>query len=141
MNQRKIHFTTLMTLVALLIASNITLNAQSMGWDYVLSKDIYNAVKTSNATVIGQSLNSSVELTTLSNSGVYGNKQAEMVISNFLSGIRISEYYIDDEKTMGNSTLTIGRLITNTANYRIYLLTKDENNKQLIQQFKIEELK
>ncbi len=141
MNQRKIHFTTLMTLVALLIASNITLNAQSMGWDYVLSKDIYNAVKTSNATVIGQSLNSSVELTTLSNSGVYGNKQAEMVISNFLSGIRISEYYIDDEKTMGNSTLTIGRLMTNTANYRIYLLTKDENNKQLIQQFKIEELK
>ncbi len=141
MNLKQHSFLPLLLLALLL--GEVAVHAQSFGqkWDYVLSEEIYNAILKGKTSQVTQSLNTSVEVSTPNGSGVYGKKQAEMVVSTFLSNLSVSGYEIENEKTLGATTLTIGKLNTNKGNYRIYLLTKGQDSSQLIQQFKIEEWK
>lgn len=108
-------------------------------WRYALPVEIYNSLSKGDAVALASALNSSVELAMpQGSSNIYSRKQAEVVLSEFLSGIRNPQFSISHERSMGASTQTIGSLVGDGSKYRIFILTQQHGQSVFIHQLRFE---
>lgn len=113
--------------------------AQSAGgWSYSLPSEVCHALQSGDIVKLAGFLNNTVEVTVPDGSGIYSRKQAEMVLAGFFANVRQQAYAIDHEKSVGDSTLSIGSLTADNVVYRIYILTQMFNGECLIHQLRIE---
>ncbi len=116
----------------------ITVKAQeTTDWQYQLLPSIHEAFEHEDWPTVATFFSTSVEMTTTTASGVYSNRQAQVVLSDFFANIAIDTLTLDIERTIGEMTLTIGTIHTQEKNYRLHLLM--QNKEHIIQQLKIED--
>ena len=108
-------------------------------WNYVLPKEIYQSVSDCNAVSLATYFNSSVEVSMpQGTSNIYSRKQAEVVMTDFFSLVRNSQFVVEHEQSMSASTMTIGSLMCDNATYKIFILTQPLNNQVVIRQIRVE---
>ncbi len=137
---RQIRWHALLAVVLLCVPEpSVAQDVSSGEWSYVLPVSAKKAFDTNSSQLISPLLGSSVELRLPDCSGVYSKKQAEMLISSFLSTNQGYTYTVDHEETVGSSTLTIGLLSKDASVFRVSILTQPSEDGSLqIKQFKIE---
>jgi hypothetical protein len=109
---------------------------------YSYSEDIppqvINAFATGNAAVLAQSFNNTIELTLFDKEEIYSKIQAEMILRDFFSKHKPTQFKIIHQGGKENSKYAIGNLICGAESFRITFLLKSENNNTFIHQLRIE---
>ncbi|MCK9413401.1 MAG: DUF4783 domain-containing protein [Prolixibacteraceae bacterium] len=98
---------------------------------------IENGLKTGNAKMIAACFNDNVELVILDKENVCSKEQGEMILSNFFSKNRPSDFKLTHQGGT-DSVYGIGKMQTANANFRIYFMLKTFANKPLLVQLRIE---
>ena len=98
---------------------------------------IGNGLKSGNAKLIAAYFNDNVELVILDKENVCSKEQGEMILSDFFSKNKPSDFKITHQGGT-DSVYGIGKLQTSGANFRIYFMLKTFANKPLIVQLRIE---
>lgn len=96
------------------------------------------AFEAGNATELAKHFNTSIELIILEEEDVYSKTQAEQIIRKFFSDNKPSSFTVIFEGGKEPSRYAIGKLITSTGPYRVYLLIKNKEGSPLIHQIRIE---
>jgi hypothetical protein len=104
-----------------------------------LPADITLSLEAGNAAALAKHFHSNVELIILEEEDVYSKAQAEQIIRKFFSEHKPSAFKVIHEGGLENSRYAIGRLDTDRARYRVYILMKKQDNRPLIHQLRIEE--
>lgn len=130
-----------LTLAMAALVAGPTMAQEQSEWSYLMPEAVKSAMEKGQHSVMTPYLGASVELLLPNGSGIFGKKQAEMLIGDFLANHGGLTYKVDHEEKMGNSTMTIGVVENTDTRYRIYVLTQQVGDKQQIKQLKIEEHK
>ena len=96
------------------------------------------AFEAGNATELAKHFNKSIELVILDEEDVYSKTQAEQIIRKFFSDHKPSSFTVIFEGGKEPSKYAIGKLVTSTGTYRVYLLIKEYDGSPLIHQIRIE---
>jgi hypothetical protein len=108
----------------------------------VFSEDIppqvINAFSSGNASALAQSFNSTIELTLFDKEEIYSKTQAEMILRDFFSKHKPTQFKIIHQGGKENSKYAIGNLICGTESFRITFLLKSEDGNIYIHQLRIE---
>ena len=108
-------------------------------WNYVLPYEVYQSLSDGNAMSLSAYFNSSVEISMpQGGSNVYSRKQAEVVMSKFLSSVRNPRFVVEHEQSMSASTMTIGSLSCDSGVYKTFILTQPNNGQVVIHQIRVE---
>ncbi len=121
--------------ISMLIAINAI--AQESG----TTKEISKCFKTADASKLAVHFNISLDLALPGNEGAYSKKQAEQILKMFFANNPVDEFTMDHTGNSNNgSTYLIGSYkSTSQKKFRVYLLIKNRNNIDLIQQLQIEQ--
>ncbi|GAB1416862.1 hypothetical protein MASR2M117_22680 [Paludibacter sp.] len=117
----------------LFFSSVLAVNAQQDVSDAILS-----AFGAGNSTVLSTYFNDNVELVVGSTDDVFSKQQATNIISDFFRRNKISSFQIIHKGTKETSAFAICNMKAGNASYRVYILTRRVESKQLIQQIRIE---
>jgi hypothetical protein len=104
-----------------------------------LPADIVLSFKAGNAAELAKHFHTNVELIILKEEDVYSRSQAEQIIRKFFSEHKPSGFRVIHEGGKEYPRYAIGSLDTSKATYRVYILMKEQDNKPLIHQLRIEE--
>jgi len=117
----------------------ITINAVAQ--ESGTAKEISQCFKNANASKLATYFNNSLDLTLPGNEGAYSKKQAEQILKTFFSNNPVNAFTLDHTGNSNNgSTYLIGSYkSTSQKKFRVYLLIKNSNNVDLIQQLQIEQ--
>ena len=96
------------------------------------------AFQAGNAAELAKHFNTSIELIILEEENVYSKTQAEQIIRKFFSDHKPSSFTVIFEGGKEPSKYAIGKLVTSTGPYRVYLLIKEHEGSSLIHQLRIE---
>jgi hypothetical protein len=118
--------------IAWMIHSSFTLPGK------MLPDSILLAFEAGNAAELAKHFNKSIELIILEEEDVYSKTQAEQIIRKFFSDNKPSSFTIIFEGGKEPSKYAIGKLITSTGPYRVYLLLKESDGSPLLHQIRIE---
>lgn len=99
---------------------------------------IGDALKSGNATNLAKYFDGNVEVTILNTEAVYSKSQAEMVVKNFFTSNRPSNYKMVHNGDSGGAKYQIGELSTSSGTYRTYVYAKNKNGTLLIQEIRFE---
>lgn len=100
---------------------------------------IISAIKSGNSAAISKYFNANVELSILDNEDVYSKSQAQIILKDFFAKHKVSSFKVLHQGGKNGSNYLIGNLVTSSGTFRVYYLLKNVGNKQLIQQFRIED--
>jgi hypothetical protein len=101
--------------------------------------DVVVAIKGSNAKEVAKYFNSSVELTVLSNEGVYSKSQAEIILKNFLAANPPKNVTIQHKGSSAQgSKYAIAVYECQQGKYRAYIFMKDSGSGMLIHELRFE---
>jgi hypothetical protein len=107
-----------------------------------LSEDIpvqvINAFSTGNASLLAQSFNNTIELTLFDKEEIYSETQAEMILRDFFSKHKPTQFKIIHQGGKENSKYAIGNLVCGAESFRVTFLLKSEGNNIFIHQLRIE---
>jgi len=122
-------------IISMLIAVNTV--AQESG----TAKEISKCFKAADASKLAAHFNTSLDLTLPGNEGAYSKKQGEQIVKMFFVNNPVDDFTIDHTGNSNNgSTYLIGSYkSTSQKKFRVYLLIKNKNNIDLIQQLQIEQ--
>jgi hypothetical protein len=127
------------TLNILILLSFIWMSQSSFTPPAELIPDgIVLAFEAGNAAELAKHFNTSIELVILEEEDVYSKTQAEQIIRKFFSENKPSSFTVIFEGGKEPSRYAIGKLVTSTGPYRVYLLIKDHEGSPLIHQIRIE---
>lgn len=116
----------------ILIALSLNLNAQDF-------TQITNSLKVGDVKSLSQHFDNNLELTILENEAIYSKDQIAVILRDFFSKNKPSDYALVHKGNSGNGAFfQIGELKTSTKTFRTYLYAKNINGKFLIQEFRIE---
>lgn len=101
--------------------------------------DVITAVKTGNAGLLARYFDQTVEISLPDRSDAYSKTQAEQVMKDFFNSKNIKNFDIDHRSEQGRSVCCIGTLVTGSGSYRTTLYMKTRNDKQALQEIRIEE--
>lgn len=108
-------------------------------WKHALPQNICESITSGKIVSIAAYFSQSVEVSLpQSDSHVYSRKQAEVVIGEFFAKLSGITYKIENERTMGNATMTTGLLKANGASYRLFIMHQPSGGKTSISQMRIE---
>lgn len=99
---------------------------------------VIDALNKGNATTISSYLNDNVELYIDNKNDIYSKQQASKIIADFFSKNSVTGFNVIHKGEKEATCFTIGTLRTTTNTYRVYILTRKNGNKDVIQQFRIE---
>jgi hypothetical protein len=99
---------------------------------------VINAFNTGNASLLAQNFNNTIELTLFDKEEIYSKTQAEMILRDFFSKHKPTQFKIIHQGGKENSKYAIGNLICGTESFRITFLLKTEENNLFIHQLRIE---
>ncbi len=101
--------------------------------------DVANALKSGNAKEISKYFNANVELTILSDEGVYSKQQAELVLKDFLSHNTPKSVVIQHRGSSAQGAkYAIAVYECVQGKYRAYIFMKDSGNGMVIHELRIE---
>ncbi len=115
----------------------LTLNADAQN-NSSLPQGIVTATANGNAEKLASYFNNNIELVLPQKSGIFSRSQAQMILKDFFSNNPPSSFKIIHQGNRQNASFAIGNYKTGGDLYRFYLLTKNNNNKLLIHQLRIE---
>ncbi|MBL7110981.1 MAG: DUF4783 domain-containing protein [Bacteroidales bacterium] len=104
----------------------------------MIPDSIVLAFQAGNATELAKHFNTSIELVILEEEDIYSKTQAEQIIRKFFSDNKPSSFTVIFEGGKEPSKYAIGKLVTSTGPYRVYLLIKENEGSPLIHQIRIE---
>lgn len=122
-------------LVIITIISLITISSYGLNPN---SDPIVSAIKSGNSAELSKYFNVNIELAVLDNEDVYSKSQARIILSDFFAKHKVSSFNILHQGGKSGSNYLIGNLVTNNGTFRVYYLLKKVGDKELIQQFRIE---
>lgn len=100
--------------------------------------EISNSLSSGNTAQVAKYFNKSIELTLFDKEDIYSNTQAEMILRDFFSKHKPTQFKILHQGGKENSKYAIGRLVCGTESYRVTFLIKTENSNSFIHQLRIE---
>jgi len=104
-----------------------------------LPEDIVLSFEAGNAAELAKHFHTNVELIILEEEDVYSRSQAEQIIRKFFSEHKPSSFKVIFGGGKENSRYAICSLVTSKARFRVYILTKKQDDTPLIHQLRIEE--
>ncbi len=117
----------------LLLGSLSGISAQSH-----IPEEVIDALGRGNATVISSYLNDNVELFVDNKNDIYSKQQASKIIADFFNKNQVTGFNLIHKGDKEASCFVIGTLKTSNKNFRVYILTRKNGNKDVIQQLRIE---
>lgn len=103
-----------------------------------IPEPIIESFKQGNAGMLSPYLNAQVECVILENENIYTHKQAELILKDFFTKYVPNNFVIIHKGGKEGSRYAIGTLFTNKGEYRVTILLKTTNGKELIHQLRIE---
>ena len=98
-----------------------------------------SALKVGNYKELSKHFDTKIELNIASKEDSYSKAQAELIIKDFFSKQKVSNYaVIHRGKSPDGAKYAIGTLTTSSGKYRTYILTKDVGGSTRVQQLRIE---
>jgi len=122
-------------LLIFILSSAISMDAQHTA---ALPQDVIMAVKRSDAETLSKSFNDNIEIILPHKTAVYSRKQAEMVLKDFFSTNKVTEFQLIHQGKKGNASFAIANYFSNRGRFRFTFLTKDKGGKIYIHQIRIE---
>jgi hypothetical protein len=118
----------------LILLGTFQLNAQKNE----VPKEIISALQKGKADSINLFLNTNVELIISNRNDVFSKPQASVIIKDFFKKNKVQSFKVLHKGNKESANFIIGTMKTNTNNYRVYLLTRIQKDKTIIQQLRIE---
>ena len=88
---------------------------------------------------IASFFNNTVDLTLPKNEGVFSKAQAEIILKNFFTANKPSDFkVVHDGESKNNTLYSIGNLITANGVFRTYILYQENGNNIVILELRIE---
>lgn len=101
--------------------------------DTSTNNNIFDAIENVNTEELSFYFNQSVNLTIFDKSGLYGKKQAEVILNNFFTGNEITDIEIIQKKDQQNFCSAICKVNSlNNKSYILHLTYFNVNNQNLI---------
>lgn len=100
--------------------------------------EVIDALNKGNASVISSYLNDNVELYIDNKNDIFSRQQASQIISDFFRKNAVKDFTVIHKGEKEATCFVIGTLKTSNASFRVYILTRKNGNKDVIQQFRIE---
>lgn len=129
---------TLKKALPLVILFSFIFNLGSFTLNEKVPRDIAIAFRVGNAEVLARYFNSTIELVLLDTEDVYSKVQAEQIVDNFFIEYFPKNFEFIHQGGKGESKFAIGKLETFNGTFRVTILIKQEGEKQLIHQLRIE---
>ncbi len=105
-----------------------------------IPQKIFDATKVGNAIELAKFFNSSIELILIDKEDIYSKQQAEQILKNFFDQIQIKSFTLLHQGGNSPVNYAIANIETTTGKiYRVYYLVKENTDKPLIHQLRIEE--
>ena len=105
----------------------------------IINEKIATAIKNGNSAAIASFFNKTVDLTLPKNEGVFSKSQAEIILKNFFTTNKPTDFkVVHDGKSKNNTLYSIGNLITANGVYRTYILYQENANNIVILELRIE---
>lgn len=106
-----------------------------------VTDQITEALKSGNASQLAAHLNASIDLALPNNEGTYSKKQAVQILKMFFTKNPVKSFSLEHTGNSANgSTYLIGSYENKSGKvFRVYLLIKERNGNELIQQLQFEE--
>lgn len=99
---------------------------------------VTQAIQAGNSNELAKFFNPTVELEILEEENIYSKAQAELLLKDFFSRNKPTNFKINHQGNKGNTSFAIGNLRCASGIYRVSIFMKTENEKMLIHQFRIE---
>lgn len=99
---------------------------------------VIDALNTGNANVITSYLNDNVELYVDNKNDVFSKQQAGKIIADFFNKNSVKGFSVIHKGEKEAACFVIGTLKTTNSTFRVYILTRKNGGKDVIQQFRIE---
>lgn len=103
-----------------------------------IPSQIVSSLSTGNSTELAQYFNNNIELTLFEKESIYSKTQAEMILRDFFSKHKPTQFKVLHQGGKENSKYAIGDLVCGSESYRVTILIKTEEDKSLIHQLRIE---
>lgn len=105
----------------------------------IINEKIATAIKNGNSAAIASFFNKTVDLTLPKNEGVFSKSQAEIILKNFFTTNKPTDFkVVHDGESKNNTLYSIGNLITANGVYRTYILYQENANNIVILELRIE---
>lgn len=105
----------------------------------IINEKIATAIKNGNSAAIASFFNKTVDLTLPKNEGVFSKSQAEIILKNFFTTNKPTDFKVVHDGESNNNTLySIGNLITANGVFRTYILYQENANNIVILELRIE---
>lgn len=105
----------------------------------IINENIAKALKNGNAASIASFFNNTVDLTLPKNEGVFSKAQAEIILKNFFTANKPSDFkVVHDGESKNNTLYSIGNLITANGVFRTYILYQENGTNIVILELRIE---
>lgn len=119
--------------ILVLIIYSFSANAQKD-----VSPQIINALSKGDAVTLATFFNDNVELIVGSTNDVFSKKQSTGIVADFFRRNKVTSFQVLHKGNKDNSAFSICTMKTATNTFRVYILVRHSDNKQLIQQLRIE---
>jgi len=103
-----------------------------------IPEGITAAIKSGNSRELAKYFDTNIELVILDKEDVYSRTQAELILKDFFSKHKPTNFTIIHRGGEG-AKYAIGTLFTSNGNFRVYILLKTKNEKPYIHSLRIEE--
>lgn len=103
-----------------------------------LPSNITDSFRKGNAALLNGNLANRVTLVLPGSNTETDSSAAERELEKFFRGYRPSDFSLLHKTQKGDSGFTVGKLTTAKGEYRVHLLFRQENNKYLIHQIRID---
>ncbi len=99
---------------------------------------ITNALGQGDASGLSAYFNDNVELVVDNRNDIFSKQQSHGILTDFFRKNRVDSFNVLHKGERGMSCFIIGTLATDLATYRVYVLTRKNENQHFIQQLRIE---
>ncbi len=101
-------------------------------------KDVVNALKSGNATLVSKYFDNTVDITLSDKSNSYSRSQAELVLKDFFNTNGVTNFNVIHTGDNAGSQYCIGTLQTKNGSFRTTIYMKQKGDKQVLQELKFE---
>ncbi|HPY82554.1 MAG TPA: DUF4783 domain-containing protein [Bacteroidales bacterium] len=102
------------------------------------NQEIYTSLEKGDVETLSDFLDNTIDLTVLKDEGIYSKSQAKVILKSFFAANSPGVFTLQHQGGNEQSSYIIGTLQTKGTNYRVYYLSKKNNNKTVIQKLRIE---
>lgn len=103
-------------------------------------EEVISAMKSGSASGLAKHFDSYIDITLPDKSGNYSKSQAELIVKDFFSSNGVKNFEVKHKGNNENGEYCIGTLQTKNGNYRTTVFMRLKENKQIVQDIRIQQL-